>query len=222
MILLCNLALLWERLYGALHGRMGGLKIHLRAHAGMSIYACCQDCRHQFRIATSLVYSVLAGPVGAPSLSHGSARSGPTTAATWRTQAFDAVGFAMRHGGNPSYDCAALADRPRLPSGGDTVAAALTTARVTLWEVRFHDLCRAVKGVGARYFGSRFFGLRGLHAGHCSAHSACHLIHCTRHSTGKVKPCGLTSAARIFLELSGRTLAWPALTLLKIATSKSM
>jgi hypothetical protein len=133
-----------------------------------------------------------------------------------------AVGFAMRHGGNPSYDCAALADRPRLPSGGDTVAAALTTARVTLWEVRFHDLCRAVKGVGARYFGSRFFGLRGLHAGHCSAHSACHLIHCTRHSTGKVKPCGLTSAARIFLELSGRTLAWPAPTLLKIATSKSM
>jgi hypothetical protein len=148
MILLCNLALLWERLYGALHGRMGGLKIHLRAHAGMSIYACCQDCRHQFRIATSLVYSVLAGPVGAPSLSHGSARSGPTTAATWRTQAFDAVGFAMRHGGNPSYDCAALADRPRLPSGGDTVAAALTTARVTLLGSQIPQLMQGSEGCG--------------------------------------------------------------------------
>ena len=124
MILLCNLALLRERLYGALHGRMGGLKIRLRAHAGISIHACCQDCRHQFRVATPLVYSVLAGLVGAPSLSHGSAWSGPTTAAKWRTQAFGAVGFAMRHGSNPSYDCAALADRPLVSSGGDTGAAA--------------------------------------------------------------------------------------------------
>ena len=110
MILLCNLALLWERLYGALHGRMGGLKIHLRAHAGMSIYACCQDCRHQFWIATSLVYSVLAGPVGAPSLSHASARRGPTTAATWRTQAFGAVGYGINLVSNASCHCAALAD----------------------------------------------------------------------------------------------------------------
>jgi hypothetical protein len=103
----------------------------LRVHATISMYACCHDRRPQFRKATPLVYTALAGRAGAPSLSHRLARRGPTTAATQRTLAFGAVGYGTHLMSNAGCRCAALAGQPGKLSGGGSGPVALTSAGVT-------------------------------------------------------------------------------------------